>query len=59
MHNFIFSRGPIKLYPLPGTEEYVAKVAHWLAGNLLKDGAILPRLVGYIYGRKRNWRFLQ
>ena len=37
MHNFIFSRGPIKLYPLPGTEEYVAKVAHWLAGNLLKE----------------------
>ena len=37
MHHFIFSRGPIKLYPLPGTEEYVAKVARWLAGNLLKE----------------------
>ena len=23
------------------------------------DGAFLSRLVGYIYGRKRDWRFLQ
>ncbi|HBD94024.1 MAG: hypothetical protein A2015_04100 [Spirochaetes bacterium GWF1_31_7] len=37
MHHLIFSRGPIKLYPLPGTEEYVRKVAKWLAGNFLKD----------------------
>lgn len=26
-----FLKGPIKLYPLPGTEEYVSKVAKWLA----------------------------
>lgn len=37
MHRLIFSRGPIKLYPLPGTEEYVRKVAKWLAQNFLKE----------------------
>ncbi len=32
-----FSRGPIQLYSLPGTEEYVKKVAKWLSKNFLKE----------------------
>ncbi len=30
-------RGPLKLFALPGTEEYVEKVAKWLAKNYLKE----------------------
>jgi len=30
-------RGPLKLFALPGAEEYVAKVAKWLAKNYLKE----------------------
>lgn len=32
-----FTRGPIQLFALPGTEEYVKKVARWLAKNFLKE----------------------
>lgn len=32
-----FNKGSIKLCPLPGTEEYVKKVARWLAKNFLKE----------------------
>lgn len=37
MHRFNFGRGPIRLFPLPGTEDYVEKVAKWLVINSLKD----------------------
>lgn len=37
MHRLNFSRGPIKIYPLPGTEDYVKKVAEWMAASFLKD----------------------
>jgi len=32
-----FFKGPIKLYPLPGTEEYVSKIAKWLAKSYLNE----------------------
>lgn len=32
-----FNKGSIKLCPLPGTEEYVKKVAFWLAKNFLRE----------------------
>lgn len=32
-----FNKGSVKLCPLPGTEEYVNKVARWLAKNFLKE----------------------
>ena len=54
MHHFIFSRGPIKLYPLPGTEEYVAKVARWLAGNL---GTHRTGKISFGRSRKTKSRF--
>jgi ribose-phosphate pyrophosphokinase len=32
-----YSKGPIKLFPLPGTENYVKKVSKWLANTYLKE----------------------
>lgn len=32
-----FFKGPIKLYPLPGTEEYVSKIAKWIAKSYLTE----------------------
>ncbi|OHD12603.1 MAG: hypothetical protein A2086_05730 [Spirochaetes bacterium GWD1_27_9] len=37
MSFYRFNRGSIRLFPLPGTEEYVKKVAKWLAKNFLKE----------------------
>lgn len=31
------NRGPVRLYPLPGTEEYVKKLAKWFVINSLKE----------------------
>jgi ribose-phosphate pyrophosphokinase len=32
-----FDRGPIQLYALPGTEQYVKKIANWLISDLKKQ----------------------
>ncbi|HOJ64771.1 MAG TPA: ribose-phosphate diphosphokinase [Spirochaetota bacterium] len=32
-----FFKGPIKLFPLPGTEEYVGKIAKWLAKSYFNE----------------------
>ena len=37
MHHLQYSRGHIKLFPLPGTETYVRHVARWLVTNDLND----------------------
>lgn len=37
MHHLSFTRGPIKIFSLPGTEDYVKKVAGWLAKHFLED----------------------
>ena len=37
MNSGYYSKGPIQLYALPGTEEYVKKIAKWLAKDFLND----------------------
>jgi phosphoribosylpyrophosphate synthetase len=55
-----YTRGPIQLFALPGTEDYVKNIAQWLAKNFLKEiSDKKSEIIEYLYMNKDEEEILE